>query len=425
MRGTRCHLVPGESNAHEAALYRNLMETLIREWQGRFTARDFAFLQVLLAGYPGKGTAWAEIRQAQVEAAGATGTGFASATDRGHTCIHPPQKKDVGERLALRALTDVYGFTDVVSRGPEVASVRMSGEEIEVAFRHADGLRANGTAPLGFEVADKEKKFATAEARLENGRVLLKVPDSLKHPARYVRYAWENYPEKANVYNGAGLPAIPFMRMIGGTILAATAKPVSEDPQHWWNKARAYRHNQKLNNLDAELVLSATPSPTTGRRRAGGVTRHFSARMAAFHAIQLATRATRRATCSGAYARRAGRSAAEEHRAADRHEQLRAPANEARMSSSASRRSLTSCAVPAAGVSSCCRSSRGKQENAAWRGGRDEQVPLRFAMVQVVRSTSPSCWMPTEGRSPLHDFLHPSPYYALWADELIRFLRGR
>lgn len=427
----------GESNAHESALYRNLMETLIREWQGRFTARDFAFLQVLLAGYPGKGTAWAEIRQAQVEAAGATGTGFASATDRGHTCIHPPQKKDVGERLALRALTDVYGFTDVVSRGPEVASVRMSGEEIEVAFRHADGLRANGTAPLGFEVADKEKKFATAEARLENGRVLLKVPDSLKHPARYVRYAWENYPEKANVYNGAGLPAIPFMRMIEGTIIAATAKPVSEDPQHWWNKARAYRHNQKLNNLDAELVFIGDSITHYWEAEGREVwARHFSGTNgAAFHAIQFGYEGDetgnvlwriRQGELDGLRPKNIVLLIGTNnfgHRANEAPEDvflgIQAIVDELRLRQ------------PQARVVLLPLFPRGKQENAAWRGGRETNklLPRLCDGRQVVLLDFTAKLLDADGKvaqALLHDFLHPSPAgYALWADELIRFLRGR
>lgn len=426
----------GESNAHEAALYRDLMETLIREWKGRFTSRDFAFLQVLLAGFPSKGTTWAEIRQAQVESAEATGTGFASATDRGHTGIHPPYKKDVGERLALRAFTDVYGLTDVVSRGPEVESVRRSGEEIEIAFRHGDGLRVNGAAPLGFEVADKEKKFAPAEARLENGRIFLKVPESLKHPARYVRYAWDNFPEKTNVYNGAGLPAIPFAQTIEGAILAATAKPVSEDPQHWWNKARAYRNNEKLHNLDAELVFIGDSITHYWEAEGKEVwAKHFSGTNgAAFHAIQFGYEGDE--TGNALWRVRQGELDGLRpknivlligtnnfgHRADETPEDvllgIEAVVAELRVRQ------------PQARIVLLPLFPRGKEENAAWRRCRETNklLPRLCDGRQVVICDFTTRLLDAAGKvdpSMLHDFLHPSPAgYALWADELIRFLRG-
>ena len=74
---------------------------------------------------------------------------------------------------------------------------------------------------------------------------------------------------------------------------------------------------------------------------------------------------------------------------------------------------------------------RGKQENAAWRGGRETNklLPRLCDGRQVVLLDFTAKLLDADGKvaqALLHDFLHPSPAgYALWADELIRFLRGR
>jgi sialate O-acetylesterase len=47
-----------------------------------------------------------------------------------------------------------------------------------------------------------------AEARIEGGTIVVGRPDVTVPQA--VRYAWDYYPEGANLYNAAGLPAAPF-----------------------------------------------------------------------------------------------------------------------------------------------------------------------------------------------------------------------
>jgi sialate O-acetylesterase len=70
-------------------------------------------------------------------------------------------------------------------------------------------LRAtrDGAAPAGFHVAGADRKFVPAEARIENGEVVVwgkNVPAPVA-----VRYAWADNPS-ANLYNSEGLPASPF-----------------------------------------------------------------------------------------------------------------------------------------------------------------------------------------------------------------------
>jgi sialate O-acetylesterase len=67
---------------------------------------------------------------------------------------------------------------------------------------------AKGGDLKNFIVAGKDGKFVPANARIDQGTLIVSSPD-VPNPAA-VRYAWDNYPEGSNLYNGEGLPAAPF-----------------------------------------------------------------------------------------------------------------------------------------------------------------------------------------------------------------------
>ena len=199
----------GESNAGNKD-YAELMEALIGDWRARWNQDEFAFYQVLLAGWNWQnfGRLWPEVRQQQVAAAKATGTGYASATDGGHVNIHPPYKRAVGERLARCALADTYGL-QIESHGPEFAKAEFTNGVIRVSFDHAVGLKAKGDAVGGFEVANAKGKYAPAAAKIEGEVVVVSLPEGVDAPSA-IRYAWKADPADANLYNSDDLPTIPF-----------------------------------------------------------------------------------------------------------------------------------------------------------------------------------------------------------------------
>jgi sialate O-acetylesterase len=59
----------------------------------------------------------------------------------------------------------------------------------------------------GFELAGADGKFVWANARIAGDRVI--VWSDRVHAPIAVRYAWANNPP-ATLYNGEGLPAVPF-----------------------------------------------------------------------------------------------------------------------------------------------------------------------------------------------------------------------
>ena len=204
----------GESNVFRAYQYRRLFPEMIRSWREAWGEGDFPFLFVQLANFNAKTDRWPELREAQTMALSLPHTGMALAVDIGEAeDIHPKNKQEVGRRLALAARALVYGEKLVYS-GPLYRSMEIKGNKCYVSFDHlGDGLMIRGGDTLaGFVIAGEDRKFVPAKAEIEGGRVAVWSDEVAKPVA--VRYAWEDNPEGANLYNRVGgeavLPASPF-----------------------------------------------------------------------------------------------------------------------------------------------------------------------------------------------------------------------
>jgi sialate O-acetylesterase len=204
----------GESNAwagvgeHRPAMeYRRQFPALIETWREHFARPDLPFYWVQLAGY-GTSHDWATLRESQTRALSLPNTGQALAIDVGEDGdIHPRNKQEVGHRLALIARAKTYGEAIEFS-GPVLNSARRDGKTWRVQFDHAEGgLVARGEGVTSLELAGADRVFHPATARIE-GDALIVSSEEVSEPVA-VRYAWRSYPA-ANLYNRAGLPAVPF-----------------------------------------------------------------------------------------------------------------------------------------------------------------------------------------------------------------------
>jgi len=93
--------------------------------------------------------------------------------------------------------------------GPLLRSTEVHGDEMVLSFDQAEGLAAKGGGALGgFAIADEFGVFYWADARIEGKQVIVRAP-RISDPRR-VRYGWSSNPVRANLVNGAGLPASPF-----------------------------------------------------------------------------------------------------------------------------------------------------------------------------------------------------------------------
>ena len=203
----------GETNIRRAYQYRTLFSGMIQNWRADWGQGAFPFLFVQLANFRARKenpeeSAWAELREAQQMALALPNTGMAVAIDIGEADdIHPGNKQDVGLRLALAAESQVYGADQPYS-GPMYRAMDIEGGKIRLHFDHAHGgLKAKGDALKGFAIAGRDRKFAWANATVEDESVVVWSKDVPQPVA--VRYAWAENPS-CNLYNGAGLPASPF-----------------------------------------------------------------------------------------------------------------------------------------------------------------------------------------------------------------------
>lgn len=204
----------GESNVGRAEQYKVLLPKMIGDWRQHFDSGNFPFYIVQLANFmradknPPADCNWARLREAQaVVSDSVPNSGLAVTIDIGDAGdIHPKNKQEVGRRLALNALAQIYG-RKVEFSGPIFQSAKPEDNKIRIKFTHSKGLFAKDGKLTGFAIAGEDKKWFWAEAAVDGETVLVSSPN-VPAPA-YIRYAWGNNPD-ANLYNADGLPAVPF-----------------------------------------------------------------------------------------------------------------------------------------------------------------------------------------------------------------------
>ena len=205
----------GESNAGHPNAYADLLPALIRNWRSKFHNDQLPFIYAQLPNFMGVSylpseSNWADIRESQLKALSFPNTAMTVNIDLGEwNDIHPDNKKDVGERMALAAFHLAYG-EDLVYSGPIYREHRIKDNKVILSFSHVgSGLVTNdGNAPSQFAIAGEDKKFIWANAKIDGDQVIV-WNDEIPHP-KYVRYAWADNPDNPNLYNREGLPASPF-----------------------------------------------------------------------------------------------------------------------------------------------------------------------------------------------------------------------
>lgn len=204
----------GESNADRAEEYTKLFPEMITDWRRRWNIGDFPFLFVQLANFEPElaqpaNNSWAELREAQASVLSLPNTGMAVAIDLGDANdLHPHNKEGVGKRLALSAMEVVYK-KNVVGTGPTYKSMKIDNDRVTIEFRSNDLVTKDKYGLVrGFQLAGSDQKFYWAKAVLEGDKVVVWSEKVAKPVA--VRYAWEKNPGQLDLYNEAGLPAVPF-----------------------------------------------------------------------------------------------------------------------------------------------------------------------------------------------------------------------
>ncbi|MDP9079191.1 MAG: sialate O-acetylesterase [Bacteroidota bacterium] len=206
----------GESNTASSKEYSQLLPALIADWRSKWKRADLPFIYAQLPNfmevqYSPSESQWAEVREAEMHALSIPKLGMAVTIDAGEwNDVHPLDKMDVGHRLALAAEKVAYGEQRLVFSGPIFQSATVNGDKIIISFSNiGSGLIIKDGDELNqFAIAGADKKFVWANAIIDGDKVIVSNKD-IPNPM-YVRYAWADNPEGANLYNREGLPASPF-----------------------------------------------------------------------------------------------------------------------------------------------------------------------------------------------------------------------
>jgi sialate O-acetylesterase len=191
--------------------YRQIFPAVISSWRKAWHGGDFPFLFVQLPGWE-NGFGWGWIRDAQRRTLSIPHTAMVGTLDIGEDrLLHPPDKKDVGERLALAAEEIAYGEL-IEGQPPLFVRATVEGNSIRAYFAHADGLTSRGRKSLGdFEVAGEDGDFFPATARIEllGGETTVIASSPQVAAPRFIRYGWSPW-VSSYLWNAAGLSMAAF-----------------------------------------------------------------------------------------------------------------------------------------------------------------------------------------------------------------------
>jgi sialate O-acetylesterase len=206
----------GESNSGNPKLYDKTLPALIKNWRTKWGQGNFPFLFVQLPNYmetfpEPRESNWAVLRQVQLESLSVPNTAMAVTIDLGEwNDIHPLNKKDVGNRLALLARKIAYGEKNLNASSPMLSTSVFEKEKVIISFKNVGGgLIVKDESELKYFAISKDgKHFVWAKAKIVGDKVEV-WNDKISNPT-VVRYAWDNNPEGANLYSKNGLPSTPF-----------------------------------------------------------------------------------------------------------------------------------------------------------------------------------------------------------------------
>ncbi|UKT65417.1 sialate O-acetylesterase [Pedobacter mucosus] len=205
----------GETNCflNEKISYAYKMKVLINSWRKAWQEKDLPFYYVQIAPFnysktkgkvPVDENTEPELWEAQTEILRLPNTGMVSTNDLTDTNedLHPTYKWEVGKRLALWALAKTYN-QKIDYSGPIFKTVSFINNKALLDFEH---LQKNSNTISGFTIAGKDGIFKSADAVVENGKVMVSAKEVTEPTA--VRYNWTENPT-GNFYSN-GLPALPF-----------------------------------------------------------------------------------------------------------------------------------------------------------------------------------------------------------------------
>jgi sialate O-acetylesterase len=206
----------GEADAKRtnSSWYAQEFPHMILGWRDAFEVPDMPFFYVeLCTEYDAEEPKEDDFWLAQRAATELPQVGFAVTTDI-QRALHPPDKQDVADRLALEVRRIVYG-EKVVSRGPELLSAEADGKTVVLTFSDASLTTHAGIFVGDSDACDKDAGSVVTDP-LSNRTTLnytisgAKMTVSCESPSGLVRVNADY--ATCFLYGSAGLPAPPIQQ---------------------------------------------------------------------------------------------------------------------------------------------------------------------------------------------------------------------
>ena len=200
----------GEANHREGMLYYEKKKALIGGWRELWGQGDFPFYFVQIGPYHYSSEdpkILARFWEAQEAVLKVANTGMVVINDIAtKNNIHPPNKQDVGLRLANLALKNDYGMKDIVASSPRFEALKISPGQLVLTFSNTGGglKTSDGQPASDFEIVGPGSGgFQPAIAKIVNDTVIL-TSTEVESPTAF-RFAWNKLAEP-NLRGGTGLP---------------------------------------------------------------------------------------------------------------------------------------------------------------------------------------------------------------------------
>jgi len=203
--------------------YSERLALLVEQWRKQFALGNipFYFVEIAPYHYDNVNGDWgAKLREQQYKASkNIPNSGLVCTNDLVYpyekTQIHPCQKKQVGQRLALLALNETYGQKELWCKSPSFKDMQIKGDTIHIHLTDDYQGISRFEDIQGFEVAGEDRVFhpATAIHFWQPGggywdETVAIHSDEVKQPVA-LRYCFKNF-QLGNLKNAAGLPLFPF-----------------------------------------------------------------------------------------------------------------------------------------------------------------------------------------------------------------------
>lgn len=204
----------GESNVGHIDTFAERMEAMVAQWRNELGQGELPFYTVEIAPYGGYGGNGALLREQQhIVARRIANAACISTNDLvyDYECrqIHPCQKRQVGQRLALTALNKTYGQWWLMCEGPTYKDMRIEGNKMILSFDNASGGFSRLDGIKSFEVAGEDRVFHPADSIVVGDKPTIMLSSrKVSHPIA-ARYCFHDF-MIGNLAGAAGQPVVPF-----------------------------------------------------------------------------------------------------------------------------------------------------------------------------------------------------------------------